>query len=137
MLHSLEECVHLENDMFLVERGEYKRSPERLKQAKETLWIRFSNALTNRVKNIIISDVFSNPIEVRKFTDEAAKRGYEIKIIRTANFFENVHNVPDTEVALAYLRLQHNPIEGEILEPVVQPIPLHIQKICEFYENLQ
>lgn len=56
-----------------------------------------------------------------KHMAQAREHGFTVAVYRLHNFFANLHRVPEADVLHSYLRLNANPVAGEIHVAAVQP----------------
>lgn len=111
---------HIENDQFLMEKGEYIWTETRFRRAKklaqEKLQQAFDYAETSSQEVlIVISNVGINLAEIDRTLSQAKALHMAIEIYRMTNFFQNQHNVSPETVQSMYQALCDNPIENEVM----------------------
>lgn len=120
--------VHIDNDAALTnENGEYHFDFEKFSAAHrnnmQLLQQTLQNGSLNRLQNILL--INANPNQKAKtcyaLLDLAMAHGFECEVYRLHNFFQNIHQVAEEDVLRGYLRLNANPVAGEI----------HIPAVCE------
>lgn len=123
------QIVWLENDQHMTDRnGVYHFSPEQLERAILENERRFQSALRAAQNNpkqpmlILNSNTNQKAKMVEDFCQQAKKAGLVCTVYRLHNFFDNQHNVPEEAVLAAYLRLNQQPIDGQIDVVAVRPI---------------
>lgn len=130
------DSIHLENDLFMVENGKYVWTKERCAKAAMMTWEAFKQSVENGVQAIAVCNIFANPKRLERFKNFAEKHGYDVEIYRAQNWFDNTHGVDFSKVATMYAQIEQNPIEGEILLPIHQPISPHVAKFVEQLGNI-
>lgn len=126
--------VHIENDLLLTdEHGQYTWSPEKLDKAqryglnktKETLKLGRANPSQDIL--IINSNTNQKSSSCIHLLQMARKHGFETQIYRLHNFFDNTHNVKQSDVLSAYIKLNQNKLRDEI----------HIEPICPMNDEIK
>ena len=127
--HPNAQIVHIENDQELTnERGEYQWSREALAAAQEKGRARFKTALKQGQQHperdilIINSNTNQKATACIAMLQAARKHGFQTEVYRLHNFLPNHHNVDESSVLAAYIRLNQNPLRDEIHVPAVQPM---------------
>ena len=122
------EIIRIENDLLLTdENGVYRWSGEAVDKAQKQGNAMMRNALiagrANPVRPILIINSNTNQKASRchHLLDWAAKHGFHTEAYRLHNFFPNQHGVKERDVLAAYVKLNHNPLPGEIHIEAVQP----------------
>lgn len=125
--HPNAQIVHIENDQELTnERGEYQWSREALAAAQEKGRARFKTALKQGQQHperdilIINSNTNQKANACIAMLQAARKHGFQTEVYRLHNFLPNHHNVDESSVLAAYIRLNQNPLRDEIHVPAVQ-----------------
>lgn len=116
--------------------GNYDWTPENIGKAMQTAWNDFKEfieANKKKDKNVLIVHSATNKTikAFKKYVNLAKSKNYEIEIIRLSNFFQNTHNCSDLMVATAFLMIEQNPIEGEIVLPCTTPASGEILRVIE------
>lgn len=135
--YPLGRVFHIENDHFLMLDGEYHWTPERFVEAKQQAQALLDEAFVfceqhkNQDVLIVVSNVGGNVQEILQMQTRAAKLHLQTKIYRLQNFFKNAHRVNQQIVYEMYLHLMKNPMEDEILVPVIQPMTAKVRSEIE------
>lgn len=87
----------LENDMFLVEDGVYKWSPERVKDAIG-LCMKMAELALENGSDVVVANTFTKLRYIEAYAKIASKSNASFKVYRCSGHFKNVHNVPDNIV---------------------------------------
>lgn len=122
--HANSHIILLDNDLYLLnENGVYCFDFERFAQAHQKDKERFQAALQfgqcNPTSNILIINANPNQKAKACYTQlqQAQSYGFITEIYRLHYFFDNVHGVSQDDVNRSYIRLNNNPVEGEIHIP--------------------
>ncbi len=122
------EIVRIENDLLLTdENGAYRWSVEAVDKAQKQGNAMMRNALiagrANPARPILIinSNTNQKASRCRHLLDWATKHGFHTEAYRLHNFFPNQHGVKERDVLAAYVKLNQNPLPGEIHIEAVQP----------------
>jgi predicted kinase len=87
----------IENDMFLMEDGVYKWSPEKVKVAVSLCMKMAKLALENK-SDVVIANTFTKLRYIEAYSKLASEAGASFKVYRCNGNFKNVHNVSDSIV---------------------------------------
>lgn len=91
-------CAHLETDMYFVDQwGEYKFSPNRLKEAHTWCQERVRDSLGHGY-NVIVSNTFTQRWELQPYLDMAKEFDRDHTEIICRGQFESVHGVPQATI---------------------------------------
>lgn len=127
--------VHIDNDQLLLdENGVYHFEFEAFTQAHRNNMAKqqatFDLALQEPNRDILL--INANPNQksstCQLFLEQARACGFICEIYRLHNFFQNLHQVQEEDVLRSFLRLQNNPIDGEIHVPAVQGMNENMRK---------
>lgn len=128
------EIIHIENDKLLTdENGNYHWSLERIekavRQGQTMMKNAFADARQNPNKDMLIINSNTNQkssgcIHLLK---TARKYGLITEVYRLHNFFDNTHNVKQSDVLSAYIKLNQNKLRDEI----------HIEPICPMSDEIK
>lgn len=114
--HAFPGALLLENDMFLMEDGVYKWSPEKVKAAVSLCMKTAKMALENK-SDVVIANTFTKLRYVEAYSKLASEVGASFKVYRCNGNFKNVHNVSDSVVQSFKDSMEDFP--GEVLvDPV-------------------
>lgn len=106
----------LENDMFLMENGIYKWSPEKVKAAVH-LCMKMAKMALENCSDVVIANTFTKLMYIEAYSKLASEVGASFKVYRCNGNFKNVHNVPDNIVQKFSNAMEDFP--GEVLvDPV-------------------
>ena len=95
--HAFPSALLLENDMFLMENGGYKWSPERVKAAV-SLCMKMAKMALENGSDVVIANTFTKLRYIEAYSKLASEVGASFKVYRCNDSFKNVHNVPDNIV---------------------------------------
>lgn len=136
------QIIHLENDILLTdEQGVYHWSPSLVDKAQQKNLATFKEKLKygqqNRSQDILIINSNTNQklsgcIHLIKM---AKKFGFETQVFRLHNFFENTHNVKQSDVLSAYINLNNNKLRDEIDIDPIKTISDELKKQLEKMQN--
>ena len=130
------QVFHIENDMEMTdENGVYHFSSENLAkaQAKGQATMKMACRLGQQQPHQPILIVHSNTNQKSSvclaLLQMARKHGFKTEIYRLHNFYPNIHNVRESDVIAAYIKLNHNPLHGEIHVPAKCPMSAEQQTL--------
>lgn len=135
---------HWENDKGMInEKGEYHFSNKAFSKSKHTFFKTYNQFLKQirqgEIKNhilLIISNVNQSTEKCMQLIKSAEKVGIkDIKVFCLKNFFDNIHNVPDSIVFQTYKNINDNPVPNEIILPIVQPMNEHKKSLYNKWLN--
>lgn len=144
--HPTGTVVHLENDKYMMEynpqtgQEEYKWTKEKLTNAINSDKAIFLNTITSQHTEpvlIINSNTNQKASNCEWFINSAKKHGFTTHVYRCANFYQNEHNVKDNDVIQAYIKLNQNPVIGEINVKVTAPPNAEQQAKIDYLMNLE
>lgn len=88
---------YYEADMWMVENGEYKFSPEKLGYCHNQCFIATEAGLVAG-KNVIVSNTSVSKWEREKYVQLAEKYDCHVQLIRVDGNFGSIHNVPEEKI---------------------------------------
>lgn len=88
--------VNFEADQYFMQDGVYKFDPSKIKDAHEWCQSRVKNCMIEGIKDISVSNTFTQEWEMKAYVDMASAYGYTVFSIVVENRHggKNVHNVP-------------------------------------------
>jgi len=91
--------VNFEADQYFMKDGQYKFDPTKLRDAHEWCQNKVKNCMVEGIKDISVSNTFTQEWEMQAYIDMASAYGYTVFSIVVENRHggKNIHNVP-TEV---------------------------------------
>lgn len=108
----------VENDQFLISNGEYKWSPERVKDAINWCMQMVRTALENDV-DICVANTFTKKQYIEAYKKIADEYGAKFEVYRCTGNFKNVHGLSDEMVQKFKNAMEDWP--GEI---IVNPVDM-------------
>lgn len=102
--------LHIEQDMYLVQGGEYRWFKEAVGDAvifcKSVADVAFNSHV-----DFVVSNTFTRVWEMKWYLDKAKFHGYEVEVIKCTGNYGSVHNVPDS--AMEAMRARWEDFPGE------------------------
>ncbi|MFL1706703.1 RNA ligase [Campylobacter sp. MOP7] len=130
-----------ESDQILIEQqGGYHWTPDNLRKAMDEMFKRFKNFVKSTMNEscdvlIINSNTNQTLKKIQPYIDCVKKQKYEIEVYVMTNFFENIHNVGEFDVASVYVNIRNNPIEGEVYLPCTTEPSAKLKEYIDIFEN--
>lgn len=123
------QIFHIENDREMTDSdGIYRFSSEALAKAQAkglaVMKSAFKTGQSNLQADILVVNSNTNQKSSAciQLLQLARKHGFETEIYRMHNFYRNVHDVKESDVLAAYVRLNNNRLRDEIHVEAVQPM---------------
>ena len=88
------DILHLENDMFQYQNGEYHYDEKKLQKSIQWCFNTASNALKNGM-DVVISNTFAKKAFIDSYKELAKEYGCQFEIYRMMGNFKDIHNVPE------------------------------------------
>lgn len=100
-------CI-FEADKYLYEDGEYKWSPERMKDAHFKCFCSYMNYLEEGIGPLVVANTNTSEREFKKYIDAANEYGYTVisLIVENRHNGKDTHAVPETTLAAQEQRIK-------------------------------
>ena len=106
---------HFEADQFFMKGGKYLFDPSKIKDAHADCLNRIRKAIeSGKVKEVAVSNTFTQAWEMQSYIDLAKLHGWHIKIIRMSGNYGSIHGVPQDSIDRMKSRFEN--IAGEVLK---------------------